>query len=225
MQQQVELERYCELVAALRLRTTNKNGRHLSQKRAIELLEDYISKWRRKSLDRSVQTLLHTRRIAMNEPFSSETDNKRATEDGTFLDGELKARRESDTGWRRVNETRSSRAYFGDPDSHTHHMCGAHTVGWPERSMSSTSIVRTMLYVALVLLVVAGFSIDLTHKLFEVGLLIGGSAVGALAAFILFWGARNSKGRSALSIALYLASALMIVEVAVVFLHYLEVQQ
>lgn len=39
--QQAELERYCELVAALKLRTTNKNGRHLSTKRAIELLEDY----------------------------------------------------------------------------------------------------------------------------------------------------------------------------------------
>jgi hypothetical protein len=36
-----ELERYCELVAALKLRTTNKVGRHLSTKRAIELLEDY----------------------------------------------------------------------------------------------------------------------------------------------------------------------------------------
>jgi hypothetical protein len=32
-----ELERYCELVAALKLRTTNKQGRHLSTKRAIEL--------------------------------------------------------------------------------------------------------------------------------------------------------------------------------------------
>ncbi|WP_197387928.1 DDE-type integrase/transposase/recombinase [Ralstonia pseudosolanacearum] len=39
--QQVELERYCELIAALKLRTTNKQGRHLSTKRAIELLEDY----------------------------------------------------------------------------------------------------------------------------------------------------------------------------------------
>lgn len=36
-----ELERYCELVAALKLRTTNKAGRHLSTKRAIELLEQY----------------------------------------------------------------------------------------------------------------------------------------------------------------------------------------
>jgi hypothetical protein len=36
-----ELERYCELVAALKLRTTNKNGRHLSTQRAIELLESY----------------------------------------------------------------------------------------------------------------------------------------------------------------------------------------
>nr|WP_141107051.1 DDE-type integrase/transposase/recombinase [Herbaspirillum aquaticum] len=37
----LELERYCELVAALKLRTTNKQGRHLSTKRAIELLEEY----------------------------------------------------------------------------------------------------------------------------------------------------------------------------------------
>lgn len=36
-----ELEKYCELVAALKMRTTNKNGRHLSTRRAIELLEDY----------------------------------------------------------------------------------------------------------------------------------------------------------------------------------------
>ncbi|KAF1053483.1 MAG: hypothetical protein GAK43_01375 [Stenotrophomonas maltophilia] len=39
--QQAELERYCELIAALKLRTTNKQGRHLSTNRAIELLEDY----------------------------------------------------------------------------------------------------------------------------------------------------------------------------------------
>ncbi len=36
---QAELERYCELIAALKLRTTNKQGRHLSTQRAIELLE------------------------------------------------------------------------------------------------------------------------------------------------------------------------------------------
>lgn len=36
-----ELERYCELVAALKLRTRNKQGRHLSTRRAIELLERY----------------------------------------------------------------------------------------------------------------------------------------------------------------------------------------
>ena len=35
------LEHYCELVAALKLRTTNKNGRHLSTRRALELLEEY----------------------------------------------------------------------------------------------------------------------------------------------------------------------------------------
>jgi hypothetical protein len=38
---QAELERYCELLAALKLRTTNKQGRHLSTQRAIELLEQY----------------------------------------------------------------------------------------------------------------------------------------------------------------------------------------
>ena len=36
-----ELERCCEVIAALKLRTTNKQGRHLSTRRAIELLEDY----------------------------------------------------------------------------------------------------------------------------------------------------------------------------------------
>ena len=36
-----KLEQYCELVAALKLRSTNKAGRHLSTKRAIELLEEY----------------------------------------------------------------------------------------------------------------------------------------------------------------------------------------
>jgi len=39
--QPAELERYCELIAALKLRTTNKQGRHLSTRRAIELLEEY----------------------------------------------------------------------------------------------------------------------------------------------------------------------------------------
>ena len=36
-----EMERYCDLVAALKLRTTNKNGRHLSTQRAIELMEKH----------------------------------------------------------------------------------------------------------------------------------------------------------------------------------------
>jgi hypothetical protein len=35
------LERYCEIIAALKLRTTNGKGRHLSTARAIELLERY----------------------------------------------------------------------------------------------------------------------------------------------------------------------------------------
>ena len=34
-----ELERYCEIIADLKLRTSNKKGRHLSTTRAIELLE------------------------------------------------------------------------------------------------------------------------------------------------------------------------------------------
>ncbi len=38
---QAELEHYCELIAALKLRTTNKQGRHLSTRRAIQLMEDY----------------------------------------------------------------------------------------------------------------------------------------------------------------------------------------
>ena len=38
---QPQLEHYCELIAALKLRTTNKAGRHLSTGRAIELMEDY----------------------------------------------------------------------------------------------------------------------------------------------------------------------------------------
>lgn len=36
-----QMERYCELIAALKLRTTNRNGRHLSTQRAIELLEEF----------------------------------------------------------------------------------------------------------------------------------------------------------------------------------------
>ncbi len=36
-----QMERYCELIAALKLRTTNKKGHHISTVRAIELLEKY----------------------------------------------------------------------------------------------------------------------------------------------------------------------------------------
>ncbi len=36
-----QMNQYCEIVAALKLRTTNKQGRHLSTSRAIELLEKY----------------------------------------------------------------------------------------------------------------------------------------------------------------------------------------
>ncbi len=35
------LRRYCELIAALKLRTTNGKGRHLSTRRAIALLEEH----------------------------------------------------------------------------------------------------------------------------------------------------------------------------------------
>jgi hypothetical protein len=35
------LERWCEIIAALKLRTTNRKGRHLSTARAIELMERY----------------------------------------------------------------------------------------------------------------------------------------------------------------------------------------
>ena len=34
-----EMERYCEIIAALKIRTTNKNGRHISTNVAIDLLE------------------------------------------------------------------------------------------------------------------------------------------------------------------------------------------
>ncbi|ECJ0310140.1 transposase family protein [Salmonella enterica] len=36
-----DLEHYCELIAALKLRTTNRAGRHLSTGRAIQLLEEF----------------------------------------------------------------------------------------------------------------------------------------------------------------------------------------
>src|ERR1019366_9284345 len=36
-----EMERYCEVIAALKLRTTNKNGRHMSTNRALELLIEH----------------------------------------------------------------------------------------------------------------------------------------------------------------------------------------
>lgn len=36
-----EMEQYCELIAALKFRTTNKKGRHLSTRHAIKLLEKY----------------------------------------------------------------------------------------------------------------------------------------------------------------------------------------
>jgi hypothetical protein len=36
-----EMERFCEVVAAIKVRTSNKKGRHLSPAEAIRLLEDY----------------------------------------------------------------------------------------------------------------------------------------------------------------------------------------
>lgn len=38
---QPELERYCEVIAALKIRTSNKKGRHLSTVQAIRLLEEH----------------------------------------------------------------------------------------------------------------------------------------------------------------------------------------
>jgi hypothetical protein len=38
---QDQLECYCELIAAMKLRTANKQGRHLSTAETIRLLEDY----------------------------------------------------------------------------------------------------------------------------------------------------------------------------------------
>ncbi len=35
------MERYCEIIAALKLRTTNKKGRHLSTGRALQLMEEH----------------------------------------------------------------------------------------------------------------------------------------------------------------------------------------
>lgn len=39
--EQVEMRRYCELIAALKVRTTNKKGRHLSTRNCIRILEEY----------------------------------------------------------------------------------------------------------------------------------------------------------------------------------------
>jgi transposase len=36
-----EMELYCEIIAAMKIRTSNKKGRHLSTARAIELLTEY----------------------------------------------------------------------------------------------------------------------------------------------------------------------------------------
>jgi hypothetical protein len=36
-----ELERYCEMIAALKIKTSNRKGRHLSTSEAIRLLEEY----------------------------------------------------------------------------------------------------------------------------------------------------------------------------------------
>jgi hypothetical protein len=39
--QHKEMKKYCQLIAALKIRTSNKNGRHLSNKACIKILEDY----------------------------------------------------------------------------------------------------------------------------------------------------------------------------------------
>ena len=36
-----DLARYCEIIAALKIRTSNRKGRHLSTSRSIELLEEH----------------------------------------------------------------------------------------------------------------------------------------------------------------------------------------
>jgi hypothetical protein len=36
-----DMERYCEIIAAMKIRTSNKKGRHISTVRAIELLEEF----------------------------------------------------------------------------------------------------------------------------------------------------------------------------------------
>jgi hypothetical protein len=38
---QEEMKKYCQLIAALKIRTSNKKGRHLSNKACIQILEDY----------------------------------------------------------------------------------------------------------------------------------------------------------------------------------------
>lgn len=38
---QADMELYCEVIAATKIRTCNKKGRHVSTARAIELLEDF----------------------------------------------------------------------------------------------------------------------------------------------------------------------------------------
>ena len=38
---QTEMEKYCEIIAAFKIRTSNKKGRHISTSRAIELLEEH----------------------------------------------------------------------------------------------------------------------------------------------------------------------------------------
>ncbi len=53
-----ELECYCELIAALKLRTLNKQGRHLSTRQAIELLEQYGVETSQ-GLIRAPQAVLH----------------------------------------------------------------------------------------------------------------------------------------------------------------------
>ena len=41
VQSEADMRQYCEIIAALKLRTSNKKGRHLSTKECIRLLEEY----------------------------------------------------------------------------------------------------------------------------------------------------------------------------------------
>lgn len=62
-----DLEYYCELIAALKLRTTNKAGRHLSTGRAIQLLEEYGVETRYRSPNRGNDASVSSRSWSKRE--------------------------------------------------------------------------------------------------------------------------------------------------------------